>query len=131
MVDDDPEYADLLKFALGEEGLDVHCAYSGIEALQIARSSVPSVILLDVMLPDIDGLALCEMFNSQAATRDIPIIFLTALSKSWTETRRSKARYIWFLQKPVSLPVLQKLVRTVISESKRTGDPLRNAVSHD
>jgi len=116
VVDDDIEFAELIKFNLTQEGCESFAVHTGIHALRAARAELPDVILMDVMLPDLDGLSVCEILNSQALTRDIPILMLTALDQSWTETRKSKARFARFFTKPVDLKILRDSVRTVAWE---------------
>jgi CheY-like chemotaxis protein len=96
VVDDDVEYAQLLKFNLELEGRETLVVHNGAHALRAARAELPDVILVDVMLPDLDGLSLCEILNLQPSTRDIPVIIVSALNESWVQTRRSKARFTRF-----------------------------------
>jgi CheY-like chemotaxis protein len=79
--------------------------------LRVARAKLPDVILIDVMLPDLDGLAVCEILNRQPSTRDIPVIIVSALNESWTQTRKSSARFVRFFTKPVDLKLLRAAVR--------------------
>ena len=115
VVDDDVEYAQLLKFNLDLEGCESLVVHNGVHALRIARAQLPDVILVDVMLPDLDGLSVCEILNSQPSTRDIPVIIVSALNQSWVETRRSKARFTRFFTKPVDLKLLRETVRRAVS----------------
>src|SRR5882762_2159656 len=108
VVDDDVEFVQLIEFNLGQDGCESFTAYTGVHALRVARTELPDVILMDVMLPDLDGLAVCEILNSQPSTRDIPVFMLTALDQSWTQTRKSKARYARFFTKPVDLKALRE-----------------------
>ena len=78
VVDDEPEAVELLEFNLKQAGFDVVAAADGAEALKKARSLVPSLIVLDLMLPEIDGLEVCKMLHRDPATAGIPIIMLTA-----------------------------------------------------
>lgn len=112
VVDDHIEFAQLLGFNLEKVGCEVLMAHDGAQALRIARAQLPDLILLDVMLPDLDGLSVCEILNAQPSTRDIPVIIVSALSASWTETRKSNARYTRFLTKPLDLKSLRELVKT-------------------
>jgi two-component system phosphate regulon response regulator PhoB len=77
-VDDEPEAVELLEFNLKQAGLEVIAAADGAEALRKARSATPSLIVLDLMLPEIDGLEVCKMLRRDPATARIPIIMLTA-----------------------------------------------------
>jgi two-component system phosphate regulon response regulator PhoB len=78
VVDDEPEAVELLEFNLKQAGFEVIVAADGAQALRKARSVPPSLIVLDLMLPEIDGLEVCKMLRRDPATARIPIIMLTA-----------------------------------------------------
>lgn len=78
VVDDEPEAVELLEFNLKQAGFSVISATDGAQALTKARSALPSLIVLDLMLPEIDGLEVCKMLRRDPATARIPIIMLTA-----------------------------------------------------
>ena len=78
VVDDEPEAVELLEFNLKQAGFDVMAATDGAQALKKARAVPPSLIVLDLMLPEIDGLEVCKMLRRDPATARIPIIMLTA-----------------------------------------------------
>lgn len=80
VVDDDADLVELLSFNLKKAGFAIGTAFDGVEALKKARSIAPDLILLDVMLPELDGLAVCEILRRDRATAAIPVILLTALS---------------------------------------------------
>jgi DNA-binding response OmpR family regulator len=77
-VDDEPEAVELLEFNLKKAGFDVLTATDGAQALKQARSALPNLIVLDLMLPEIDGLEVCKILRRDSATARIPIIMLTA-----------------------------------------------------
>ena len=77
VVDDDVKTVELVKLYLERDGYQVLAAYDGIEALRLARESFPDLIILDLMLPDIDGLEVCRVLRHES---DVPIIMLTAKS---------------------------------------------------
>ncbi len=78
VVDDEPDLLELMDTNLSAAGFDVLMAASGHEALKKAREQQPGLILLDVMLPELDGLEVCKMLRHDPATRSIPIVMLTA-----------------------------------------------------
>ena len=78
MVDDEPEAVELVEFNLRQAGFDVLTAGDGAEALKKARTLLPSLIVLDLMLPEIDGLEVCKMLRRDPATKLIPIVMVTA-----------------------------------------------------
>lgn len=78
VVDDEKNIVELIKFNLEREGFKVIAAYDGLEAVKEAQSKMPDLIILDVMLPRMDGLEVCRQLNHNSATRNIPIIMLSA-----------------------------------------------------
>lgn len=78
MVDDEPDVLDLVTYNLTEAGFQTDTASDGAEALRKARSIAPDLILLDLMLPEMDGLEVCKLLRHDAKTSAIPIIMLTA-----------------------------------------------------
>jgi phosphate regulon transcriptional regulator PhoB len=78
VVDDEPDALELIQYNLKAAGYDVVTAADGEEALKKARASSPSLIILDVMLPEVDGLEVCKTLRKEPATSTVPIIMLTA-----------------------------------------------------
>ncbi len=78
VVDDDPEVVELVTFNLKKAGFSVGTATDGVEAVRKACSLAPDVILLDLMLPELDGFAVCEVLRRDPVTAAIPIIMVTA-----------------------------------------------------
>jgi DNA-binding response OmpR family regulator len=77
-VDDERDVTELLRFHLTKAGYDVLTASSGREAIEIIRRHRPDLVLLDLMLPDIDGFGVCEILRNNAATAAIPVVILSA-----------------------------------------------------
>jgi len=88
IVDDEPEFAELLEFNLRKQGCDTIRAENGIQGLRLARAEMPDVILLDILLPDLDGLSVCDILQSQPSTRGLPVFMLSALDET---TRAAEA----------------------------------------
>ena len=78
IVDDEPEAVELIEFNVKQAGFDVLTASDGAEALKKARSAIPNLIVLDLMLPEVDGLEVCKMLRRDPATSAIPIVMVTA-----------------------------------------------------
>ncbi len=78
VVDDEPEAVELLEFNLRQAGYEVVAAADGAEALKKARAVLPGLIVLDLMLPEVDGLEVCKMLRRDPATTSIPIMMVTA-----------------------------------------------------
>ena len=100
-------------------------AENGQDGFTLALKCKPDLILLDVMMPDMDGFAVCRRLKGDSRTRDIPVLFLTALGGEADEMRALEAGGIDFLLKPVSPPLLAARVRNQL-ELKHHQDQLRN-----
>lgn len=129
IVDDAMENIQILHQALQDEH-DVLFAMNGAKALHIAQNQLPYLILLDAMMPDMDGYAVCAALRSAAVTRDIPIIFVTALKTPEDETRALDAGAADFISKPVNAAVVRARVRTQLTV-KRQSDVLRELTLTD
>lgn len=129
IVDDAMENIQILHQALQDEH-DVLFAMSGSKALHMAQNQLPDLILLDAMMPDMDGYAVCAALRSTAVTRGIPIIFVTALKSPEDETRALDAGAADFITKPVNAAVVRARVRTQLTV-KRQADALRELTLTD
>jgi len=123
VVDDAMENIQILHGALQEEQ-EVLFALSGARALELARSQHPDLILVDAVMPDMDGYAVCAALRAAPETCDIPVIFVTALKTPEDETRALDAGAADFITKPVNAAVVRARVRTQLTV-KRQADALR------
>ena len=129
IVDDAPSNLAVLTEALRSE-YEVRIASSGAQALRLVEESPPDLILLDILMPDMDGYEVCRRFKARAATRNIPIIFLTAKGDVADETLGLALGAVDYIVKPVSVPIVQARVRTH-GELKRRGDLLETLSMRD
>jgi DNA-binding response OmpR family regulator len=113
IVDDETDFSELLQFRLRHLNYEVLAAASGSEALNKARSELPDVILLDLLLPDFDGLTLCEILRRRSPTREIPIILITAVTSEATQWAAKIAGASGFLGKPLDFDRLKEQIETV------------------
>jgi two-component system, OmpR family, alkaline phosphatase synthesis response regulator PhoP len=116
IVDDEPDVLELVDFKLSGEGFEVVRAATGLEALRKARCESPSVVVLDLMLPDLDGLVVCQILRAQPSTRDVPVVVLSALDRPITRSRGSKIRVSHWLKKGSGLDSLSDCVRAAFRE---------------
>jgi PAS domain S-box-containing protein len=100
IVDDTPANIDILGHIMGRGKLSISIAPNGEKALEIIKKNKPDLILLDVMMPGIDGYEVCERLKKGAATKDIPIIFLTALSELENIIKGFKVGAVDYITKP-------------------------------
>ncbi|MFC5547373.1 diguanylate cyclase [Massilia aerilata] len=129
VVDDAMENIQILHAALQDEH-EVLFALDGPRALAIARSQHPDLILLDAVMPGMDGYAVCKALFAAPETSDIPVIFVTALKSPEDETRALGAGAADFISKPVNAAVVRARVRTQLTV-KRQRDALRALILTD
>jgi sigma-B regulation protein RsbU (phosphoserine phosphatase) len=110
-VDDTPENLDIVKGILHDDYI-VKVAVNGKIALKIAQSQSPDLILLDIMMPEIDGYEVCRQLKANPETRDIPVIFLTAKGETADEAEGFKLGAADYILKPVNPPLLKARVKT-------------------
>ncbi len=114
LVDDEPTNLQVLRHVL-QADYRLLFATDGERALQVAREQRPDLVLLDIMMPHMDGYAVCRALKADAATASIPVIFITALTDSQDETAGFDVGGVDYLTKPVSPPVVRARVRTHLS----------------
>jgi signal transduction histidine kinase/HPt (histidine-containing phosphotransfer) domain-containing protein len=121
VIDDVIENVAVLGAALSQVA-DVQFATSGQEGLELARRTAPDLILLDVMMPDMDGFEVCERLQQDEATRVIPVIFVTARTDAASESRGLALGAVDFIHKPLRPDLVQARVRLHLELAHRTRD---------
>ena len=114
LVDDEPVNLQVLRQVL-QQDYRLAFATDGARALALAREQRPDLILLDVMMPDMDGYAVCGALKADAATARIPVIFVTALGEAHDEERGFDTGCVDYITKPVSAAIVRARVRTHLS----------------
>jgi len=117
-VDDEPEAVELVEFNLKQAGFDVLTAVDGSEALKKARASGPALIVLDLMLPEIDGLEVCKMLRRDSGTSGIPIIMLTAKAAEIDRVLGLELGADDYITKPFSPRELVLRIRKILERGK-------------
>lgn len=124
VVDDTPDNLSLLSGLL-KEHYKVKVATTGAKALAIAKASPPDLVLLDVMMPVMDGYETCRRFKEDEDLCEIPVIFLTAKSETEDENKGFECGAVDYIIKPISSPILLSRVKTHL-DLKRTKDFLKD-----
>ena len=113
-VDDNEQNLQLLEEYLGSWGYDVVLAHDGLEALQLYPKHNPSIIVLDVMMPNMDGYEACARIKSQPGGKTIPVLMLTALTATEDKIRALESGADDFLNKPINREELRSRIRSLI-----------------
>ncbi|HXV17907.1 MAG TPA: response regulator [Gemmatimonadaceae bacterium] len=117
VVDDDPNLRLLVKAALARSSFLMDEAEDGVEALKRLDSHIPDLLLLDVNMPKMDGIAVLRKLRSETPTRDIPVILLTAQGDEKSVAAGFEAGATDYLVKPFTVPQLTARVRAALSRS--------------
>jgi two-component system OmpR family response regulator len=117
IVEDDQALTEVLKYHLGKEGYDVVTARDGNQALETARKSQPNIILLDVMLPEMDGLEVCRILRKETM---VPILMLTAKDSEIDKVVGLEIGADDYLTKPFSMRELVARIRAMLRRSEMT-----------
>ena len=112
VVDDQPINVQLLKRKLEREGLQVAAAYNGRDGLELIRQDKPDLILLDVMMPDMDGIEVCHRLQANEETRAIPVIFITARTAKEAKLEGLGVGAVDYITKPIDLDETLARVQT-------------------
>lgn len=140
IVDDRVENLKLLSAHLKKFNFQIYIAKSGEEALSILAEVTPDLILLDIMMPGIDGYEVCKRLKKSETLREIPVIFLTAMNETINEVKGFKLGAVDYITKPINLDVvMMRLIThlTIRSQKKRlqellaTKDRFFSIIAHD
>jgi two-component system sensor histidine kinase/response regulator len=137
VVDDQPINVQLLKRKLEREGMTIATAYSGQEALNLVAADKPDLILLDVMMPEMDGIEVCQRLQADIETKSIPIIFITARTSKEGKIEGLGVGAVDYITKPIDLDETLARVQTqlrfvqinreLVDLQRRLGDARRVA----
>jgi len=126
LVDDEPDIIEFLSYNLKKEGYEILSASNGKDAIEIARKEIPNLIVLDVMMPDMDGIETCREIREIKGLKDVLIAFLTARSEDYTQIAGFEVGADDYITKPIKPRVfisrikalLRRLQSNEVNESK-------------
>ena len=116
IVDDNQDSLDLMHEMLTPHGYRVVCATSGPEAVRLVRQSAPDLVILDIMMPDMNGFAVLEVIRATPALEDVPVIFQTAFPSQEHGRRTVDAGESYMLCKPLDAGLFVKVVQRCLCE---------------
>lgn len=114
-IEDEPELVDLLRLILKTEGIVLKSAFSGRQGLELVRQLKPDLVILDLMLPDIDGWDIFEEMQQDASLKDIPVVVITVRTEGLMEGVWPQVKHLaGYLVKPFTVQELRKVVHRVL-----------------
>jgi len=121
VVDDEPDFSAIVKKYLEQAGFEVELAYDGVEGIAKVKANPPDAIVLDVMMPEKDGYAVCEELKNDDKYKDIPIVMLTAVSSHVSTTKYSHFDGMSmeaddYLPKPASAEEITESVKSLLAQ---------------
>lgn len=119
MVDDETDIQEFIKYLLEREDYLVETASNGIEAIEKTKSSKPDLILMDVMMPIMDGIEACRQIKSSQEGKSVFILFLTARSEEYSEIAGFEAGADDYINKPVKPRVLLSRIKAILKRGKQ------------
>ena len=118
-VDDEPDILEILKYNLSNEGYQISTAKDGKSAVKKAKETHPNLIIMDIMMPNMDGIEACEILRSDESFNDILIMFLTARGEDYSYVAAYEAGADDYVTKPVKPKILLSKVKGLLRRSKK------------
>lgn len=131
VVDDEQDILDLIEYNLKKEGFNVLKAENGEQGIQIAKEHNPDLVLLDIMMPKMDGIETVELIRSDEGLKRTPVIFLTARSDEKTEIESLNKGGDDFITKPISTTKLVSRIKAVIRRFDESSETINKLNVHD
>ncbi|MCH2609548.1 MAG: response regulator [Pirellulales bacterium] len=122
IIEDEPTLIDVLTYNLESQGYIVHSRDNGIDGLAAVKQLLPDLVLLDLMLPGLDGLAICRNLKSSQVTQDIPIVMLTAKSEEIDELVGFQTGADDYVSKPFKVALLLARIKSLLRRTLASSD---------
>lgn len=126
LVDDEPDILEIVGYNLKSEGYQIFTASNGVEAIKEAKKVSPHLILLDVMMPEMDGMEACEKIRNTKGLEDVIIAFFTARGEDYSQVAGFDAGADDYITKPVKPKVLVSKVKSLLRRLKNTANETEN-----
>ena len=131
VVDDETDFVKMLQARLRIEGYEVLTAEDGIQGIQTARKEKPDLIILDIMMPGLDGHSVCDMLKKSTLTWSIPVIYLTAKTGQADEITAIEKGAKYYLTKPYNPAMLMEMIKSALTENETVGEKRRRVLLVD
>lgn len=120
IIDDDDDIREILEYNLKKDGYNVYQASNGVDGIKIAESKSPDLVLLDVMMPEMDGIEVCSELRSNSKTQNIRICFLTARNEDYSQMAGFDAGADDYVSKPIKPKLLISRIKAILRRNNAT-----------
>lgn len=132
IVDDEPDILEFLQYNLRKEGYEVVTANDGRQAIAVAEKEKPGLIILDIMMPELDGVETCRLLRTKKEFQEVPIAFLTARDEDFSQITALDVGGDDYITKPVKPRVLVSRINALLRRAGRGNDATQSVVElHD
>jgi two-component system alkaline phosphatase synthesis response regulator PhoP len=121
LVDDEPDILEFISYNLNKEGFEVFTSTNGRDAIKIAAKEKPDLIILDVMMPDLDGIETCRIIRESSELKNVLIAFLTARNEDYSQIAGFDAGADDYINKPIKPRVLVSRVKAILRRAGKSG----------
>ncbi len=128
LVDDEPDILEILKYNLSAQGYQVYTAKNGIEGVEKAKKKAPHLIILDVMMPEMDGIEACEIIRNTKGLENTIITFLTARGEDYSQVAGFDAGADDYITKPIKPKVLISKIKALLRRLKEDGNQVEEVL---
>lgn len=128
IIEDDLDIQEMLQFFLEDQGYQVLAADNGIDGVIKFRKEKPDLLLLDIMLPKMDGYSVCEMIRQES---EVPVIMISALGSEEDQLKGFELRIDDYIPKPISLPIMMKKIEAVLRRYEKSGQEKKEELHYN
>jgi two-component system alkaline phosphatase synthesis response regulator PhoP len=126
LVDDEPDILEIVGYNLKNEGYQISTAKNGIEAVKIAKKENPHLIILDIMMPEMDGIEACEKIRATKGLENVLITFFTARGEDYSQVAGFNVGADDYITKPIKPKVLVSKIKALLRRVTKSGNALKN-----
>ena len=126
LVDDEPDILEIVGYNLKNEGYQVFTAKNGLEAIKMAKKTIPHLIILDIMMPEMDGIEACEKIRATASLENVLITFFTARGEDYSQVAGFNVGADDYITKPIKPKVLVSKIKALLRRVKNSNETSAN-----
>ena len=126
LVDDEPDILEIVGYNLKNEGYQVFTAKNGLEAIKMAKKTIPQLIILDIMMPEMDGIEACEKIRATASLENVLITFFTARGEDYSQVAGFNVGADDYITKPIKPKVLVSKIKALLRRVKNSNETSAN-----